>query len=94
MKTNTYGLKMTGLKKASCETVEYGDYSASYVEIFYDQATGEVWTKYQCSVGQNSWTQYRDRDVLKICNAQHHMTMQQIADAIHRAVIEADAIAG
>lgn len=79
---NTHGLKMIGLKKASGSTANYGAYSPAYDEIFYDTKTGEVWTVYQCSIGHNSWTVYDDPNVIKICNASCHMTMQEIADAI------------
>lgn len=79
---NTYGLNIIGLRKACGETGNYSAGSGCYDEIFYDRQTGEVWTKYQCSLGQNSWTQYHDPSVIKICNTTTHMTMQQIADSI------------
>lgn len=85
-KINKYGLKMNGLKKASGETKNYGYYSGMYVEIFYDQADGEIWTKFHYSLGQNSWTEYADPSIIKICSASRHMTMQEIADAIHNCV--------
>ena len=53
MKLNTHGLTIKGIKKASGETCDYGPYSASYVEVFYDRSTGEVWTKCQYSLGHN-----------------------------------------
>lgn len=87
---NKHGLKMTGLKAASGETHDYGYLSPSYVEIFYDRSTGEVWTVYQYSLGMNWWTEYHDPDIIKVCNSQSHMTMQEIADAIAEAVAEAD----
>lgn len=82
MAIDTHGLKMTGLKKASGETRNYGFYSPEYNEIFYDRATGEVWTVYQHSLGHNSWTEYHDPNVIKICNTSQHLTMQEIADGI------------
>lgn len=90
MKTNTHGLKMIGLRKACGETQDYGTYSPSYDQIFYDRATGEIWTVYHYSLGMNSWTEYHDNDVIHICNAQHHMTMQEIADMIAQRVQELD----
>lgn len=87
---NTYGLKMIGLKKVSGQTYDYGYYSGEYVEIFYDTKTGEVWTKYQYSLGHNSWTQYHDPSIIKICNASGHLTMQAIADLIRDAVEKMD----
>lgn len=91
-KINTHGLKMTGLKAASGSTQNYGAFSPSYDEIFYNRSTGEVWTVYQHSLGHNSWTVYHDASILKICDASNHMTMQQIADAIAKTVNLADAM--
>lgn len=85
-KINTHGLKMVGLKKASGNTRNYGYYSDKYDEIFYNRSSGEVWTVFQCSLGRNSWTEYHDPDVIKICNASDHMTMQEIADAIAETI--------
>jgi hypothetical protein len=92
-KINTHGLKMHGLKKASGETQNYGYYSGSYVQINYDVSTGDVWTDYHYSLGQNSWTEYRDSDVITVCRTSCHMTMQEIADAISDAISDADEVA-
>lgn len=81
-KVNTHGIKMTGLKKASGNTSNYGYYSGLYDELFFDRGTGEVWTVFQSSFGQNSWTEYRDPNIIKIGNITKRMTMQQIADLI------------
>lgn len=85
---NTHNLAMKGLRKASGETENYGSYSDKYNEIFYNLETGEVWTKFQCSLGQNSWTTYHDANIIKVCNTSRHMTMQQIADAIRDVVAD------
>lgn len=82
MAINTYGIKMKGLKKASGCTENYGPYSGSYVELFYNKNSGDIWGTFQHSLGQNSWTVYHDPDIIKICNTSSHMTMQQIADRI------------
>lgn len=80
---NTYNIKMTGLKKASSDTKGLsGYYSGEYAELFFDRATGEAWTVYQYSLGQNSWTEYDKKDVVKVCNLSEPTTMQQIADLI------------
>ena len=89
-KVNTYGLPIKGLKTASGYTEDYGSCSGRYVEIFYDRSTGEVWGNFQCSTGMNSWTEYHDPAVVKICNTSRHMTMQEIADEIHRVIMESD----
>lgn len=87
MTINKHGYKMTGLRKASGETRSYPD-SGSYDEIFYDRKTGEIWTRYQCSLGQNSWTQYDSPDIVKVCNTDRHMTMQEIADRIAQTMTD------
>lgn len=87
MKTiNKHGLKMHGLKAASGETRNYGYYSGHYIQISYDTDTGDVLTDYHCSLGQNSWTRYHDPAIITVATAADHMTMQEIADAISRAV--------
>lgn len=85
-KVNKHGLKMRGLKAASGETRNYGYYSGHYVQISYDTDTGDVLADYHYSLGQNSWTRYHDPAIITIATTADHMTMQQIADAITRAV--------
>ena len=85
--TNTYGLTIKGLRKTAGETKGLqGYYSGQYLQISYDMATGDIYTNYHCSFGQNSWSEYHDSDIIRICNASDPMTMQDIADAIYEAV--------
>lgn len=86
MAINTHGLKMKGIKAAVGEIPTGGYYSGEYAEVFYDKASGEVWANYQCSLGQNTWTVYDDRDVIKIGNYSKKTTMQQLADDIYETV--------
>ncbi len=85
-KLDTHGLKIIGLKRASGATKDYGPYDGRYNEIFYNRATGEVWTVFQYSLGQNSWSVYHDSNIIKIENTTRHMTMQDLADAISNVV--------
>lgn len=87
-KINLHGLKITGLKQASGNTGNWAPRSGGYTEVFYDRQTGEVWTRDQVSLGQNTWTVYDDPAVIKVCNTSRHLTMQQIADAIYGAICE------
>lgn len=87
-KVDTHGIKIKGLKKASGNTENYGYYSGKYDEVFYDRKTGEVWTVSRYSLGQNTWTVYDDPNVIKVCNASNHMTMQEIADMIYQRLCE------
>lgn len=80
---NYNGLKIKGLRKV-CSDTKCLDFYGPYCEVFYDRSSGVVWTNYQVSI--NSYTSYDDDDVIRVCNARHPMTMQEIADAVHRAV--------
>lgn len=87
MKLNLHGMAMKGLRKASGETKNLGGYySGQYVELFYDRSTGEVWTVFQYSLGQNTWTEYHDKNAVKIGNISTPKTMQEIADMIYESV--------
>lgn len=86
---NTYGIKIKGLRKASGNTVNWAPRSGGYTEVFFDRDNGEVWTVDQVSLGQNSWTEYHDPAVIKLCNTSRHMTMQEIADSIRVRLAEA-----
>lgn len=86
---NTHGIKMTGIKAAAGATKGLqGCYNGVYEELFYDRRTGEVWTVTQASFGHNSWTEYHDKQIIKICNLDDHKTMQEIADLIKQRMDE------
>jgi hypothetical protein len=86
-KVNTYGMTMKGLRKAASETKGLkGYYSGHYVQISYDKSDGEVLTNYHYNLGQNSWTEYHDQDIITIGNYSSPATMQEIADKIAETV--------
>lgn len=86
---NTHEIKMTGIKAAAAATKGLqGYYSGVYEELFYDRSTGEVWTKRQYSLGHNTWTEYHDKQIIKICNLDKPTTMQEIADLIKQRMDE------
>ena len=93
MKVDLHGRKIIGLKAASGKTDDYGYYSGYYNEVFYNRDTGKVWTIFQYSFGFNTWSEYHDPAIIKICNTAMHMTMQEIADAIDCALTEIAKIA-
>lgn len=82
MKKRTY----KGIKKASGQTINWSSRSGGYTEVFYDMDADEVWTVDQISIGQNSWTEYHDPAIIKVCNTTCHMTMNQIKEAIEYAI--------
>lgn len=89
MKTNTYELKMTGLKNAASETKNLAPYCGNYVQISYNRSTGEVLADYIC--GENHWIERANPDIVEICLADTKMTQQDIADAIYRTLDRLDA---
>lgn len=82
MKIDTHGLKMIGLRKASGYTENYPAASGKYVQISYDTETGEILVSYHVSLGQNSWKEYNNVNVILVCFTRHHLSMQTIADLI------------
>lgn len=93
-KIEKHGVQMHGLRKVAGASKGLGGYYAgAYLEVFYDLSTGQVWGKYQYSLGANTWTVYNDPDVIRIGNIYEPCTMQGIADMIRnelerRAAVE------
>ena len=78
---NTHNIKMLGLKRASGETVNYGN-TGWHTQISYDTEAGDIYTNDHCG---ESWSEYPP-EVITVCHTTRHMTMQEIADAIYDAV--------
>ena len=78
--TNTYGIKMLGLKEASEATGGWHKNSGGYTQISYDMDTGEVLTNDHAD--QNNWTEYNDPAVITVCGTSEKMSEQEIADRI------------
>lgn len=85
---NKHGLLIEGIKQASSNTINWAKSSNGYTEIFYDKVTGDVWTVDQVSSEHNTWEEYHDNDVIKICETEKHLTMQEIADMIYKVMSE------
>ncbi len=82
-------LKIKGLKKIAGESKGLeGYYSGHYLQINYDRKTGEAWTDYHVSFGQNSWTEYNDSSIITCGNISEPMTMKEIRAMIERKVGE------
>lgn len=80
-------LKIKGLKKiAGASKSLNGYYSGQYLQVNYDPSTGEAWSNYHCSFGQNSWTQYHDSNVINCGNISEPKTMKQLREIIESAV--------
>ena len=80
---NTYGLKMDGLKEAARATKGLGGYhSGEYIQLNYNPTTGEIFTNYLYNLGQKSWVDYPNCDVITICNIYRPTSAQKIANII------------
>lgn len=86
---NKHGYKMVGLKKAVSE-MPGENYNGLYLQVSYDKSDGTILTDLHCSLGQNSWSEYHDSDIITIGNYETG-TMQELADAIADTVIMQDA---
>jgi hypothetical protein len=87
MKVNTYGMKMNGIRKASEETEGLqGYYSGGYLQISYNEKTGDILTNYHFCFGHYNWSEYDDPNIITVCNFYEPATMQEIANAIRNAV--------
>lgn len=81
---NTYGLKMKGIKAAAGDTKYIDSAAGRYVQISYNEETGDIYSDYQISC--NSWNEYHDRSIFTAIRATCPMTMQEIADGIKTAL--------
>ncbi len=77
---NTHGYKMVGLEEASKSTDNYAKGSGCRDDIYYDQDTGEVWTRF--FAGENEWCEYRDDAIIKVGATARHVSAQAIADMV------------
>lgn len=84
MKTTPNGnpVNYERLCSASENTVNWARGSNAYTEIFYDRSDGDVWTVDQISLGHNSWTRYDDKNIIKICDTEKHMSTDKICEMI------------
>ena len=80
-------LKIKGLRAIAGASKDlHGYYSGYYLQVNYNRATGEAWYDEHVSLGQNSWTQYDDRDIVNCGNISEPMTMAGLRDIIEQAV--------
>ena len=75
---------LKGLRNAASETRNSLPNRNCYIQISYDQDDGTILTDFHCSIGQNSWSRYRDHSIVTVCITSTPMTMQEIADEIKR----------
>ena len=80
-------LSIKGLKAiAGASKVLKGYYSGHYLQVNYNRATGKAWYNEHFSLGQNSWTQYDDRNIINCGNISEPVTMAELRAKIEEAV--------
>lgn len=80
---NTHGLTIQGLRAVCGQTADWPCGSGGHTDVYYNRDTGEIWASDH--VG-NTWTQYDDPEIIRVCSTATHMTMQQLADLVYQAV--------
>ena len=85
MKIDKHGLTIRGLKAASGKTYNEPRYSDWHHDVMYNRETGEVWT--DNIYGRNTWQEYNDPSIVRLVKTDRHLTMQDIADEVHRYLL-------
>lgn len=83
MSINTHGLNLTNIEEASEATTDWPQGSGGYNQIAYNQNSGEIIVTEH--VG-DTWTEYGDPDIVRICDTTIHISAQRIADIIHNVI--------
>ena len=86
---NKHGLKIKGIKQISSDSKNLQGYQdGAYLQVNYDTSTGAAWSDYHCSLGQNTWCDYHDANIITVGNISSPKSMQDIANMIAFAVAD------
>ena len=86
---NTYGLPMNGLEEASKDIKEIKSLGKDhYYQVFYDKDNGDVWVVHHFDHTRNTFTHYRDSEVVEINHFEKYPSPQHIADTIKKLLDE------
>lgn len=72
--------KIKGLKKIAGESKKLK--RGCYLQVNYDTKSRQVWADYIADFTHNSWVQYADPNVIRICNVVRPITMEELEDVI------------
>lgn len=79
----TSDIKIKGLRAIAGASKELqGAYGMYYLEVFYNKATHEAWYKEHWDYGHQSFTSYRDNDIVRIGNFDSPVTMKELEQTI------------
>lgn len=83
-KVNTHGLVIKGLRAACQSTLDWRH--GYHTQLCYNVKSGEVFGLYQT---EGSYRPYEaEEGIITVARATEHMTMQEIADAVYKAVCD------
>lgn len=78
-------IKLIGVKNIVTEARANLGANNLYLQINVDKTTGKVWSDLHCSIGQNSWNDYKDSDILNCGNiSDKNITMAEIKAMVER----------
>ena len=81
-----HGLKLKGLMEACSETRSLVHHPGHIVEIMYWRSTDEVIAMDSRDAARLIWPKADKLDVIPVTHTFHPMTMQEIADAVYKAI--------
>ena len=81
-------IKLKGIKNVVTEAKNnLGNNNNLYLQVNVDKATGKVWSDLHCSIGQNSWNVYKDRNVLNCGNvSDKNVTIAEVKAMVERKI--------
>ena len=80
-------IKLTGVKNVVTEAKNNLGKNNLYLQINVDKTTGKVWSDLHCSIGQNSWNNYHDSDILNCGNiSDKNITMAEVKTMVERKI--------
>lgn len=80
-------MKFKGLKKVVSEIKEIsGNNRGFYYEVFYDKEKDMVFTEEHVSLGYNSWTEFDNKNIVRIGNFDEYISMRDLKHLIERTI--------
>ena len=80
-------IKLTGIKNIVTEAKNNLGKNNLYLQVNVDKTTGKVWSDLHCSIGQNSWSDYKDSDILNCGNISNkNITMAEVKAMVERKI--------
>ncbi len=78
-------IKLIGVKNIVTEARANLGTNSLYLQVNVDKTTGKVWSDLHCSIGQNSWNNYKDSNILNCGNVSDpNVTMAEVKAMVER----------